>query len=123
MRRRFEEIEMTRGSTAVSGTIQMNTVKRRVKKGSADSLLIVLTTILAVFGMVMVFSASYYNAINDNGTPYSYLWKQAFFVFSGYIIMYVVANMNYGVWKKFAYPLAVIGFVLLVLLLTPMGVT
>lgn len=114
---------MTRGSTAGSGTIQMNTVKRRVKKGSADSLLIVLTTILAVFGMVMVFSASYYNAINDNGTPYSYLWKQAFFVFSGYIIMYVVANMNYGVWKKFAYPLAVIGFVLLVLLLTPMGVT
>ena len=114
---------MTRGMTRNDGTISMNPAKRRVKKGSADFPLIMLTTILSVFGMVMVFSASYYNAINDNGTPYSYLWKQAFFVFSGFIIMYVISNMNYNVWKTFAYPLAGIGFIMLLLIFTPLGVT
>lgn len=104
-------------------TIKLNSVKRRVKKGSADFPLIVLITILVVFGMVMVFSASYYNSINDAGTPYSYLWKQVFFVISGFILMYVAANFKYSNLKAFAYPLAVVGFALLVLIFTPMGVT
>lgn len=104
-------------------TIKMNPVKRRVRRGNADFPLIMLTTILSVFGMVMVFSASYYNAINDNGTPFSYLWRQAFFVFSGFIIMYIISNWNYNIWKTFAYPLAVIGILLLLLIFTPLGVT
>ena len=36
-----------------------------------DPVLVVLITILTVFGVVMVFSASYYSAINTSGTPYS----------------------------------------------------
>jgi len=114
---------MTKGSAKKDGTIRLNPAKKRVVRGSADFPLIVLTTILSVFGVVMVFSASYYNAINDNGTPYSYLWKQAAFVLTGFIIMAVAANMNYAAWKVFAYPLAGIGVVLLLLIFTPMGVT
>ena len=114
---------MARVRTGDSETVKLNNGRRKIVKGNADFVLIVLTTILSVFGMVMVFSASYYNAINDNGTPYSYLWKQAFFVFSGFIIMYITANMNYNVWKIFAYPLAAIGLVLLLLIFTPLGVT
>jgi len=114
---------MTKATARQDGTIKLNPVKKGIVRGSADSVLIILTTILSVFGMVMVFSASYYNAINDNGTPYSYLWKQAFFVFSGFVIMYIVSNMNYNVWKAFAYPMGIIGVIMLMLLFTPMGRT
>ena len=114
---------MARGASRTSETIKLNPAKRKVVKGGADFVLIMLTTILSVFGMVMVFSASYYNSINDNGTPYSYLWKQAFFVVSGFVILGFTANMNYRVWKIFAYPLAAVGVVLLLLLFTPMGRT
>ena len=114
---------MTKGSAKNDGAKRVNPTKKRIVRGRADFPLIVLTTILAVLGIVMVFSASYYNAINDNGTPYSYLWKQALFVFTGFIIMAVTANMNYAVWRVFAYPLAAIGVVLLLLIFTPMGVT
>ena len=48
----------------------------RSKWGHIDFPLLILVTILAIFGVVMVFSASYYYSINSTGTPYSYLCCQ-----------------------------------------------
>ena len=88
-----------------------------------DFPLVIVTTLLVVFGVVMVFSASYYNSINDYGTPYSYLRSQGFYAVTGFIIMYISSRFNYRYWRRLAFPLAVAGLVMLLLIFTPLGVT
>ena len=91
--------------------------------GTVDFPLVVLVTLLAVFGIVMVFSASYYNSINDTGTPYTYLWSQGFYGITGFIIMMAISLFDYHIAKRIAWPLAVIGIILLLLVFSPLGVT
>ena len=60
------------------------------KNVSADILVPRLVFILCVlalllFGLVMVFSASNVEALNNNENPYSYLIKQIFFVAVGIV--------------------------------------
>ena len=92
-------------------------------RGTVDFPLVVLVTLLAVFGVVMVFSASYYNSINDTGTPYTYLWSQGFYGITGFIIMMGISLFDYHIARGLAWPLAVVGIVLLVLVFSPIGVT
>ena len=40
---------------------------------SGDFLLMIFTAALVIFGIIMVFSASYYYSISQDGTAYSYL--------------------------------------------------
>ena len=95
--------------------------KRALQDTRVDFILTIITFLLTVFGVVMVFSASYYNSINDYGTPYSYLWKQGGYAITGFGIMYVFSKIDYHIWKRFAFPFAVIGLVLLGLIFTPLG--
>ena len=113
---------MTRASASRDGTIKLNPV-RHIKRGGIDFPLLVITTILAVFGVVMVFSASYYNSINDDGTPYAYLWRQGFFVVSGFMLLFICSQINYRVWLQFGYVSAIVCIALLAVVLTPLGVT
>lgn len=114
---------MTRASALRDGTVKLNPIRSREKRGKIDFPLLVITTILAVFGLVMVFSASYYNSINDDGTPFAYLWRQGFFLVSGFVLMFICSEINYRVWTRFGYLSAIICVVLLGLVLTPLGVT
>lgn len=53
-------------------------IKRKKKTAdlrSGDFPLVMITTILVLFGLIMVFSASYYYSISQAGNPYSYLIK------------------------------------------------
>ncbi len=50
----------------------------KLKKGrqnlrASDFVIVLLVTMLVIFGVVMVFSASYYYSINSTGSPYGYL--------------------------------------------------
>ncbi len=99
-----------------------NRLSKFTSSGGLDFTLIIVTTLLVVFGVVMVFSASYYNSINDYGTPYSYLRSQGIYAITGFIIMFVFSRINYKVWKRAALPLAVFGLILLGLIFTPLGV-
>ena len=67
----------------------------------ADFPTIVLTAILAIFGVVMIFSASYYKSLNTDGSPFVYLRKQTIFVVGGFILMYLFSYVDYRKWKKF----------------------
>lgn len=94
---------------------------RNNNMSQSDFAIIVLVTMLVIFGVVMVFSASYYKSINTSGTPYRFLVKQGVFAVLGFIIMGVCSKINYHVWKKFSKPLMIITVILLVLVLTPLG--
>lgn len=87
----------------------------------SDFVIIAAVTILVIFGVVMVFSASYYKSINDSGSPYSYLTKQAFFALSGFVIMGVCSWLDYHIWRRMSVLILIASIVMLVLVFTPLG--
>ncbi len=87
-------------------------------------MIVVLVALLVIFGTVMIFSASYYKSISENGSPYSFLSKQVVFAVTGAIIMYVASFVDYKVYAtKFTYGFTIVCFILLLLLYTPAGYT
>lgn len=113
------------GAAAGTKTKQKKTTNRRLKKKtmkSGDFPLVILTLGILIFGITMVFSASYYTSINDAGNPYAYLIRDAVWAAAGVVAMIVVANIDYHVFFKYAKPIMYISVVLLVLLLTPLGI-
>lgn len=93
-------------------------------KGSCDFVIVVLVALLVIFGTVMIFSASYYKSISENGSPYNFLTKQIAFALTGAIIMYVASFVDYKVYEtKFTYGFTIFCFMLLLLLYTPAGYT
>ncbi|MBE6035183.1 MAG: putative lipid II flippase FtsW [Clostridiales bacterium] len=93
--------------------------KRRMKSG--DFILVLITLGLVIFGIIMVFSASYYTSINKSGNPYSYLIKDTVWAMLGLGAMLVTATVDYRFYSKIAKPVMIISVILLVLLFTPLG--
>lgn len=94
---------------------------KQIKEG--DFMLVLLVLGLSIFGIVMVFSASYYNALSKFGNPYKYLIEDTIWVLIGWVAFSIFAFMDYHYWKKFALPLLVVGIVLLSLIFSPLGLT
>lgn len=68
-----------------------------------DTNLIVITMFLIVFGLIMIYSASYYKAGMSSAFGYDsmhFLKNQALMSVVGLIAMYVVSCINYHFWKK-----------------------
>lgn len=71
--------------------------------GRYDFVVVLLVVLLSCFGIAMVFSAGYYQTINSaDPDPTYYLFRQAFFVVSGLLIMLIVANIDYHKYIKVA---------------------
>ena len=90
---------------------------------SGDFLLMIFTAALVIFGIIMVFSASYYYSISQDGTAYSYLRRQIMWVLSGFVAMVFGAAFDYRKYRKVAILLLILGVVLLALIFTPLGHT
>lgn len=94
---------------------------------SYDMNLIVAIIFLIVFGLIMIYSASYYTA--SIGQAYNYdptylLKSQAKYSLIGVVMMIIVANFDYHTWRYFAVPAYALSVVLILLLLVPgLGVT
>lgn len=83
----------------------------------------IFTLSLVIFGLIMVFSASYYYSISQDGTPYSYLKKHGAWAMIGFGLMMFAASTDYRKYKKLAIPGIIISVALLCLIFTPLGVT
>lgn len=81
------------------------------------------TLILVIFGVIMVFSASYYYSISQDGSAYSYLRRHGMWVIIGFAVMMLGASIDYRKLQKLAVPGLALSILLLVLVLTPLGVT
>ena len=90
---------------------------------SSDFIIIGLTALLVIFGTVMIFSASYYTAIAEGDGPYAYLKKQLIFVAVGIVGMWIASKLDYHIWGKTYLIWALLGFILLLLIFTPLGIT
>lgn len=94
---------------------------------SYDMNLIVAVIFLIVFGLIMIYSSSYYTASMSQAYNYdpTYLLKsQAKYSLLGVAVMLIVANIDYHKWRYFAV-LGLIGsMILIALLMVPgLGVT
>lgn len=98
---------------------------RTLKKTSKynDFILIFLTLILIVFGVIMVFSASYYSALSKYGDAYHFLIRDGVFAVIGIAAMLGVSKIPYRVLRKFAFPFLAAVVLMLLLLFTPLGKT
>ena len=74
---------------------------------------------LCIFGIIMVFSASYYVSINENGNPYAYLIRQSIWFVMGLAAMIVLSRIDYHIWSKFSVIFYLVGLGLLVALFIP----
>ncbi len=82
-----------------------------------DYTLLFTVLFLLGFGLVMIYSTSSY----ESGT--AYLKQQAFAVVLGLIAMAFVARVDYHFWEKFSVLALIVSCVLILLLLTPLGMT
>ena len=64
-----------------------------------DYALLFIVLFLLVFGLVMLYSVSSYEAALDYGDSAYYLKKQAFSTCLGLVAMLVVAGIDYHVWE------------------------
>jgi len=99
----------------------MATLERKIKTG--DFFLIILTLSFVIFGIVMVFSASYYVAINEMGDPYYFLKRNMAWAVCGLCLMGLTALLDYRIYAKTAPYIMAASLVLLALLFTPLGDT
>lgn len=101
--------------------------RRRKRKEQSEyffdySLLFIVLFLLG-FGLIMVYSASSYEAFEaHNGDAAFYMKKQLISNIVGLVFMIIVANIDYHFWEKFAFLGYLASAFLIVLVITPLGV-
>ena len=84
-----------------------------------DKLLCGAVIILALFGLIMIYSASSIWAEYKFNDSFHYFKYQAIFLLAGVIIMYVVSRIDYSLYYKKANLILFFCFILLILVLIP----
>lgn len=87
---------------------------QRVRHG-VDRPMLVIILLLLCLGTVMVFSASYPNAISSKGDATYYIRRQLVWLVAGGIFMTMLAVVPYPVYKKATPPIAIVSLLLLAL--------
>ncbi|NCB48355.1 MAG: putative lipid II flippase FtsW [Clostridia bacterium] len=93
--------------------------KNKGKQSIEGKILTIICIFLSLFGLLMVFSASYYYAKNILNNKYYYLLKQAIGLILGLICMFFVSKMDYNKLQKFGLLVLIFGYILLVLVFIP----
>ena len=70
--------------------------QRDVVKNPPDKILILLVFMILAFGVIMVYSASHYHAMNMNGNPFHFVRRQGLFAVIGGVALIIIAYIfNY----------------------------
>lgn len=97
--------------------------KNRTVSGLDYSLLVVVAVLIG-FGLVMLYSSSYYSAaLEHNGNETFFLNKQIISTALGVIAMIFFIVVDYRVWKRFTWVIYVFSLISVLLVLTPLGLT
>ena len=97
--------------------------KRNKKEFFYDYTLLIIVMFLVCFGLVMLYSVSSYSAMSEHGDPAYYLKSQIFATVVGVGVMIFLNIVDYHVWEKFATLGYVVANVLILLVLSPRGIT
>jgi cell division protein FtsW len=78
-----------------------------------DRVLYAAVLSLVAFGIVMVYSASAVLAAKHFGSPTYFLKRDLLYAGLGLAVMHIAMRIDFGVWRRFAYPFLALAFVLL----------
>lgn len=95
---------------------------RRKAEHYFDYSLLFIILFLTGFGLVMIYSASAYDAAGQMDNEYYYLTHQGFAAALGFVGMFVVSWIPYHFWERFAVLGYVVSIILILLVLTPLGI-
>ena len=105
----------------------MNKTKKRKQtkkeKRYFDYSLIAVLIFLAVYGLIMLYSASAYTAGREETSDMFYLKKQLFMTGVGFFVMWVASKVKYHVWGACCWELFWGSAFLVLLVVTPLGVS
>lgn len=87
-----------------------------------DYALLFVVLVLIGFGLVMIYSASSYSARVEFGDASHYLTRQFIAVAIGMVAMLFVSIIPYQVWRRFYIIAYGVSFVLIPMVLTPLGI-
>jgi cell division protein FtsW len=93
--------------------------ERPRKRASADGAVLAVTVVLALIGLVMVFSASAVVAGNRFQDSIYFLKRHLAWLAFGFLLLQLASRMDYMVWKRLALPALGLTAVLLALVLVP----
>lgn len=98
--------------------VRQSRKKKQLIKSSFDLTFLVLVMIILLLGLVMMFSASYADAYyTHHQDSFYYIKKQGIWAVFGIIVMIVVLNFDYHKLHKFVWPLLLVTYGLLGLVL------
>ena len=104
--------------------MQAQRSRRRANEYYFDYSLVFIVLFLLGFGLIMVYSASSYEASVSEKLGYDaayYFKKQAVAALLGLFVMVVVSRIPYHFWERFAVLAYLVSAVLILLVLTPLG--
>jgi cell division protein FtsW len=108
------------GSAAPARTPAVKRIRKKFRlfsiRSGMDLPFLFLVLVLLVIGLIMMFSASFANAYyRQNGDSYFFIRKQAAFAVLGVAAMIGLSYFDYHHFHKFAVPVLLVSFLLLVL--------
>ena len=84
-----------------------------------DKPLLIVCLLIAIFGLVMIYSASFVWAEYKFQDPYKFVKMQTIFFLIGLVIMYFLTKLDYHIYYKYANIILIICATLLILVLIP----
>jgi cell division protein FtsW len=91
-------------------------------QGHVDTVLVGMLIVLASFGTLILFSASYAVGIRDTGDSLYFIKRQAVSALLGVVALLITSRVDYHFWRRWSVP-AMIGTVLMLLAVLPLGRT
>lgn len=82
-----------------------------------DSFFFGTVIVMVLFGLLMLYSASYVSAIYRFGNSFHYFGSQFIFAAMGIVVMYIASKVDYHFIRKFAWPAMAVTYLLLVVVL------
>lgn len=99
------------------------TIKKKVEKKKAVDFTLFLSIMILVFiGIIMVFSASWPEAMQKFNNGYFFLRKQIISASLGFIALIILMNFDYRYFKKLAFPIFIMAIIIGLLIFSPLGV-
>ncbi|MBQ7089827.1 MAG: FtsW/RodA/SpoVE family cell cycle protein, partial [Clostridia bacterium] len=95
---------------------------KRGEGGGIDLVFLLLVLVLLAFGLVMVASSSYVNALHNYKDSYYFIKRQLIWALVGIVVIFVASKMDYHVLRRTMLWILGISILFLILVYTPLGI-
>lgn len=95
---------------------------KKSKKRAPDFTLLLSALLLVFIGIIMVFSASWPEAMKSFNNEYYFLKKQSIAAGIGFILMLILMNIDYKYYKKMSWLIYIVSLMSGLLIYSPLGI-